>query len=175
MRSRRRSLSGFTLIETLLVLGAVTIAILGVLGAHTASASLNRTNHDSVIAARAIRVRMEEVAAADVTQVVALFDALTDNDPAGPGTAPGATFAVTNVSADSLGRRGTVELPLNSGVVREDVVDATLGMPRDLNGDGLIDALDHTTDFKILPVVVRLRWNGVNGDRETLLATVLYR
>jgi hypothetical protein len=38
-----------------------------------------------------------------------------------------------------------------------------------------VDSLDHTLDFKILPVIVRLRWKGVSADREVKLSTVVYR
>jgi hypothetical protein len=47
--------------------------------------------------------------------------------------------------------------------VREDLQEPALGMPRDLNGDGIPDALDHSADMQILPVLVRLRWRGPTG------------
>lgn len=172
---RRRSEAGISLIETLVVLGSVTITILGILTAHVTAAQLNRTNHETTLASEAIRSRMEQIAATSTDTVIATYDAATANDPLGAGTAPGSTFTLATLGADSAGTRGTVEMPLNGGLLREDVTNTLLGMPRDLNGDGVIDALDHTADWKILPIMVRLRWKGVNGDREMRLATVLYR
>ncbi len=57
--------------------------------------------------------------------------------------------------------------------VREDFVDARLGMPRDLNGDSVIDQLDHSQDYLILPVRVRMRWQGVFGERTLDLYTMV--
>jgi hypothetical protein len=175
MRRRRRGEAGISLIETLVVLGSVTITILGILTAHVTAAQLNRTNHETSLASEAIRSRMEQICATTPDTVIATYDSNTANDPLGAGTAPGATFSLATLGANSAGDRGTVEMPLSGGQLREDVNNAALGMPKDLNGDGVIDSLDHTADWKILPILVRLRWKGVNGDREMRLATVLYR
>ena len=48
--------------------------------------------------------------------------------------------------------------PGGPAVLREDWVDAAFGLPQDLNGDGVIDAADHSDDYLILPVVVRFLW-----------------
>jgi len=39
-----------------------------------------------------------------------------------------------------------------------------LGMPRDLDGDTLVDAANHATNYRILPVHLRVEWKGVAGD-----------
>ena len=57
--------------------------------------------------------------------------------------------------------------------MREDLADAELGTPRDLNGDCLVDASDHAADYTLLPVVVRLRWQSHHGPREFRLYTAL--
>jgi hypothetical protein len=46
-------------------------------------------------------------------------------------------------------------------------------MRRDLDGDGTIDGDDHAADYRVLPVRVRVRWRGPDGDRELFLVTVL--
>lgn len=57
--------------------------------------------------------------------------------------------------------------------LREDVVDERLGLPRDLNGDHVIDNLDHGDDYLILPVRITVTWNGVHGIRSTSIHTML--
>ena len=57
--------------------------------------------------------------------------------------------------------------------LREDSVDDNLGMPRDLNGDSIIDDDDHAEDYLILPVRVRLQWEGVFGPRSLDLYTMI--
>jgi hypothetical protein len=48
-------------------------------------------------------------------------------------------------------------------------------MPRDLNGDGVIDALNHADDYLILPVTLRLEWRGAAGNARQDYHTVLTR
>jgi hypothetical protein len=57
--------------------------------------------------------------------------------------------------------------------LREDVYMPELGLPMDLNGDGIIDELDHSQDYKILPVIVEVQWVGKTGDREFSLHALL--
>jgi hypothetical protein len=52
-------------------------------------------------------------------------------------------------------------------------VNASLGMPRDLTGDILIDNFDHAADYRILPVRVRVSWTGKSGPRSIELQTLL--
>jgi hypothetical protein len=58
-------------------------------------------------------------------------------------------------------------------VLREDVNLPELGMPRDLNGDGAVDAGNHSTDYRLLPVIVRVRWQGAGGPSQFELKTML--
>ena len=46
-------------------------------------------------------------------------------------------------------------------------------MPRDLSGDSIIDDLDHSQDFIILPLTVRLEWRGSFGPRTYEIQTML--
>lgn len=50
--------------------------------------------------------------------------------------------------------------------LREDVEDFALGMPRDLNGDYIVDAEDHAEDYARIPVCIRVRWQGPSGPQE---------
>jgi len=51
----------------------------------------------------------------------------------------------------------------------ENGLDRKLGMPRDLDlggPPGEFDALDHAGDYRILPVLVRVRWQGPRGVQQ---------
>ena len=48
-----------------------------------------------------------------------------------------------------------------------------LGTPRDLNGDGDVDQEDHSGDYQLLPVVVRVRWAGSSGFERVELKSML--
>ena len=90
--------------------------------------------------------------------------AVAFDDPDGLGSAPGHRFAVEGL--DPLptaldGLIGEVHLP---GVeveprkwqLREDQVLPALGLPRDLNGDSILDEGDHALDYVPLPVRVTI-------------------
>lgn len=62
--------------------------------------------------------------------------------------------------------------PNDPGALREDCVYPELGMPRDLNGDSIIDGEDHADDYYILPVHIVLEWAGGNGKRRFDLHSV---
>ena len=57
--------------------------------------------------------------------------------------------------------------------LREDAVIPELGLPRDLNGDSIVDAADHAADYAVLPVIVRLEWMGDFGPRIFEMHTML--
>jgi len=126
---------------------------------------------------------LEEIRNEPFRDVFRLYNADPFDDPAGPGTAPGASFTVEGLMPrpDDPDRAvGSIVFPfVNVGSevapvwqVREDMVDAELGMPRDLDGDVLVDDLDHSDDFTLLPVLVRIQWQGRHGPRELRLHTV---
>jgi hypothetical protein len=74
---------------------------------------------------------------------------------------------------DAIGSVGEIVFPTIGTQLREDVVDPELGMPRDLNGDGIIDSADHAGDYKLLPVLLRLHWKGVGVKRSVVVRTLL--
>jgi len=127
---------------------------------------------------------LEQMRNENLRDVVRLYNTDPFDDPNGPGTAPGDRFAVPDLDplpTDPAGMVGSIELPIwNAGSevapdwrVREDLANDELGTPRDLNGDCIVDALDHTEDYSILPVVIRMRWQGRHGRREFRLYSAL--
>jgi len=57
--------------------------------------------------------------------------------------------------------------------LREDVADEGLGMPRDLNGNNVIDTANHSGDYLVLPVRVRIEWKSGVGARRFDIVTQL--
>ncbi|MEM7309307.1 MAG: type II secretion system protein [Planctomycetota bacterium] len=55
--------------------------------------------------------------------------------------------------------------------LREDFVDTRMGMPRDLNGDSIVDDYDHAEDYTLLPIHVEIEWRGDFGPRRFDLYT----
>ncbi len=134
---------------------------------------------EKALASEAARTAIERIRAQPIDQVLALYDADPANDPDGAGTAPGATFAVEGLTPSAGGAAvGRIEFPLVDGRLAEDLVDDMFGFPRDINGDGAIDALDHRADWVLLPVRVRVEWTprgGAGSTREFEIYTMLPR
>ena len=177
---RRGGAGGFTLLEVMFSAAVIAIAISGVAGALVSAMRLDQVNSESSDAQQAARQMMERVSSQDWEEVWQLFNTDPNDDPGGPGTAPGPDFLVPELTVqdgDLDGFVGEVRFPdLNFGgalQLREDFVDPDLGMPSDLNADGNIDTLDHSGDFQLLPVQVRIRWKGVSGPRTLDLETVI--
>jgi hypothetical protein len=81
---------------------------------------------------------------------------------------------------DADGEPGSIEFPTAPAApsqLREDFTASFLGLDADidLNGDGVVDALDHSGDYLLLPVAVRVEWEGIAGDSSVVLRTFLTR
>ena len=163
--------AGFTLVEIMISAIVLVLGLLGFVRVIAASVGASSRNQESNQAIQAARAKIEEIQTADFADLFRLYNAVAGDDPAGAGTAPGATFTVPGLQADPNdpdGIVGQVLLPAMLGAggvweVREDFQSNSLGTPRDLSGDGIIDQLDHSLDYGVLPVQVSLQWRGVRG------------
>ncbi len=170
-----------TLIELVLVLGILALAF-GMLASTLMANSRQRSiNRDSALAAEAARGVFEEMMNADFDVIFALYNSDPSDDPGGAGSAPGSRFDVPGLSPlpnSPDGMEGLVVVPqlkvaADEWALREDFVDDEMGMPRDLNGDSIIDALDHRRDYLLLPVRVELEWQGRFGPRKMSVSVML--
>jgi hypothetical protein len=160
---------------------AITLLAIGLLASSRAILQTSRVSDSvrevSLATAEGRRV-VEELNAADFHDVFALFNTDPADDPGGAGTAPGAGWAVEGLDPlpdDADGLVGEIVFPTDGAgtAIREDVPNPALGTPRDLNGDGLIDGNDHSADYRILPVIVRVRWLGRSGPGKLEFHTIL--
>jgi type II secretory pathway pseudopilin PulG len=165
---------GFSLLELTIVVSVLMVAFLALSQSLGTSMRLTGVNRESALVTDAVRARIELLSGVlDFSRVFALYNDDPNDDPDGPGTAPGPGFAVEGLSpveGDPDGLVGEVVFPTVSGAgggleLREDLDEPLLGMPRDLDGDGSVDDDDHSGDYRILPVCVRLRWSVGSGER----------
>ena len=174
LRAARRR-RGLTIIEVMVVLLILTVGVGMLAQTLAALGRIGTVNWETAISMQAGRNTIETIRGEDFFEVFARFNADAADDPAA-GDSPGNFFAVTGLNLrvdDPDGFVGEVIFPVIDGELREDFVDAGLGMPRDLNGDGIIDGLDHSADYVILPVRVQIAWTGKTGDRTINLDTAL--
>jgi hypothetical protein len=164
-------------LEVVIAVAVLTIGACGLVAVLVHSMTLAAMNRETRRATEVARGVLEQMHGVPVAEVYASYNDDPSDDPDGAGTAPGDSFAVTTKAATT----GTASLvgeiifpsPVSGGSLREDVVDVSLGMPRDLNGDGAIDSADHKGDYVILPVKIRVSWSGVAGDRSFEICALL--
>ena len=161
---------------------AITVLVLGVVGSMQAMILLERSQERTKEVGRATQAArrvLEAIQAEAFAEAFRRYNGSTADDPGGAGTAPGANFRVAGLSAlpgDADGFPGEVVFPSPTASpleLREDFADSDLGMPRDLNGDTFVDAANHATDYKLLPVQVRVVWRSASGPGVIELNTML--
>jgi type II secretory pathway pseudopilin PulG len=179
-RGPSRRGAGFSLLEVTIAITVLTLALAGATSSIVAGDRLQRVNRDSALAEDAVRQGLELMRGADLATMYARFNTRVDDDPVG-FVSPGATFDVPGLRsppANAGAPVGTIQFPtIDDGAgpeLREDFVDAQMGMPADLNGDGAIDDLDHSGDYRFLPVRVSVQWYGALGTRTLTVETVLW-
>ena len=66
-------------------------------------------------------------------------------------------------------------LPLSHPPIRmgHPIVVMVRFRPKTTNGDIVVDDEDHAGDYTIMPIIVRLRWQGRHGARELRMPSVL--
>jgi len=158
----------------------VILTVAAFLLSSTVGASLSHSvaKRERAIAVEAAMNMMETLRATPFIDVYTTYNSLADDDLLGPGTAPGALFEVAGldpiVEPGGAPRPvGRISLPEMEQMLREDSREASLGMPRDLSGDMQIDSLEHADDYLVLPVIVRIEWQGSTGPRHFEMSTLL--
>lgn len=172
------------MIELLIVLVIVLVAASIFASTVAAMSNTRWINRENALAIEAARVVVEQMHNKPFSELWARYNKNDADDPDGPGTAVGHRFAVAGLSPTASspdGLVGEIFLPAMAAPVlgppvwelREDFVDASLGMPRDLNGDLVVDSEDHSEDYFLLPVLIRVEWAGHGGDRRIELFTMM--
>lgn len=165
MKAIESSRQGMSLIEVILAMAIITIAILGILGSFSSNIVVVENNQEMSLAINAGRAKMETL------QDYSNFSLIFANH-----SGVNASFDVTGlrpVAGAPNGKPGQIIFPGTGGALLENVTNTTLGMPRDLNGDGVVDGSNHAADYKILPVTVKIEWKGVNGPQNYQLHAII--
>lgn len=173
-----RSDSGFTLIDVCVGLLVLALAVGALVGTMFSALRLDRVNESKAAANQALRGVLEDMKAMEFSEVYAAYNASTADDPDPQYDYKSALDLTAVLPVGTCGAAPTAEVFFpedEKGFLREDLVDPALGLPRDLDGDGSIDGDDHSADYKILPVLVKLDWESPSGPQTIQVATVIRR
>jgi len=175
-RHARPARAGFTFLELIVVFGLLATALSSVAGMLMTSNRQRTINRETLVAVDAARTVLETLRDEPFAQIFARYNSDLLDDPDGAGSAPGERFAVAGLRGLAPGQPvGRIVFPSGDAAseLREDSADAALGLPRDLNGDSLIDGANHAGDYVLLPVRIEIEWQGTFGPRRTVAATML--
>jgi type II secretory pathway pseudopilin PulG len=188
-RRARAAQGGFSLLEVVIAGSLLAVALLG----HTASlfseqklSSSQRARSSALLASDQFmeRVRSDDdwPGLYDRLRTLALAAAkeggdvhFEDGRQAYPPTKyyddfvlpPGITGLRVLVDVPAVPETGTEDDPPQL-VLREDAALAEYSLPADLNGDGLIDDAAHDGDYRVLPMVLIMRWETHGSPAEEL-------
>jgi len=82
-----------------------------------------------------------------------------------PGGAIGVTFDAEELNPVGNAQQvGTIQVVTNE-LTTNAALGLDIGMPRDLDGDGLTSNNDVSTTARLLPVIVTVDWTGVSGQQ----------
>jgi hypothetical protein len=164
-----------TMVEVMISMVILTMCC-GMLTSTLTTTRIHRSvNVERALAVEAVRGVLEDMHNWNFGAVFATYNGDPLDDPDGEGTAPGKYFSVKGLGLtndDEDGFVGEIFLPTDSSPLREDAVVPELGMPRDLNGDRVVDEDDHEGDHILLPVRVVVRWKGIGGVRSFEMSTI---
>jgi type II secretory pathway pseudopilin PulG len=190
-----------TIIEVVVALSVLIVAASIFCQTLLSTSRVRQLNRDNALAADAARVVLERMRNEPYLEIYRDYNEDPNDDPGGNGTGPGHLFDVPGLEPRDdapQGKVGRITFPslvvqVTSGSggggklggtggstvtttewhLREDVADEGLGMPRDLNGNNVIDTANHSRDYLVLPVRVRIEWKNGAGARRFDIVTQL--
>ncbi|MFT4647207.1 MAG: prepilin-type N-terminal cleavage/methylation domain-containing protein [Glaciecola sp.] len=161
----RQKNQGITLVEVMIALTVISVAVYMLSSTITATMVHSSARKERTLSVESAMNVLEHMRAVPFEELVALYNDDPDDDPKGPGTAPGPTFSIKGLSPrEGAQAVGFVILPMLEGQLRENLNMPGLSLPRDLNGDLVVDSEDHATDYKVLPVQILVEWGGASGS-----------
>jgi type II secretory pathway pseudopilin PulG len=202
-RGRGRREAGLSLVELMIAIVVIAIALIALISLIVSSSQVQQETREKTLAYNAARLKIEEMRNSTFDEIfrkyntqndtLAASGTITDSGAPGPSNArePGPAFDVSGLKAASGDAYpGKIYFPQNysgttpSNPLVEDMttppsdetdLESRLGLPKDLNRDGDTSDTDvsGTGAHKILPVVIRVRWEGVGKKVTTIYVSSL--
>lgn len=175
-KRQKRARSGFTLLEVVAAMSVMLTAMLALTSTSLVTHTIKEVDRERRLAINGLMGAMSRLQA----RAGALVDAETGwstNVLAAyePGGTPGPRFEIQGLEPwDAETAVGSITIVTDETVSGLDL-DVDMGMPRDLDGDGFGLTTDVTDTAILLPVVLRVRWQGKSGNQEIVQGTWIAR
>ncbi|MHC5012043.1 MAG: hypothetical protein ACYTG6_14040 [Planctomycetota bacterium] len=171
---------GLGLIEVLIAAAVAALALMAHLGTTLHGHRLSRAQESRSVALETLHQFIERTRADD--DWAGLYGRLQSKLAAGASGYPlTAYYSDFPVPGELSQAEVLVEVPQalpvdaeageTTMVLREDVSHPALGLPFDLNGDGVIDGEARNADYRALPATFTLRWYSVGGMQQEMRVT----
>lgn len=163
----RSAKEGFTLVELSIAIAIMMIGLVSVVASTSRMHLLRKQNRELTLANNGVRTMAERIHASShgfsddpgtwASELIARFSA---------GGSFGGTFEVRGLEpVTGAPAVGTITF-ITDETATDAALSTTLGMPRDLDGDGATTNADVSTTARILPVVLTLRWRSMADVNE---------
>jgi hypothetical protein len=155
--------SGFTLLDVSFAVALLVVALMALSATAMRLQGLNRASQERTAAQNAVRAKVEEIQSISHAGVT---------DPLGwpahvlGALHTGAHFDVKGLSIPDGATSTGIVIVVTDETATDASLGAQLGMPRDLDGDGLVSSGDVSAHARLLPVIVRVRWMGSRGVQQ---------
>lgn len=160
-RSTRSHARGFTVLEAAISMAVLAVALLSLWGTIVYCSRSNRAAEQKKRAMNAAQAKIEELKSVPFSTLIQDY---------GPSGTIGDRFVVPSIDDDQAHAEGRIVFYVDE---TDDAGDPSIGLPMDLNGDGDSDDLDVSANYLLLPVKVRIRWDGTLGSQIIELRSIL--
>jgi hypothetical protein len=163
MRNDKRSgEAGLTLLEVLIAMVIFLGAGASLMAGLATSAGVRIDCTDRYAAIETVLGIADEIRATPIDTVVGVW---------GPGGTEGSAFSVTGLDAKDGTLAGLITI-VTDETSTDDDIGVAIGMPRDLDGDGLVTSTNVATTAVALPIIIEASW-GPAGCRESFKVPVV--
>ncbi len=174
--SRPASRGGFTLLEVLITVAVLMVGLLAMTSTSVVVNSLRRSASDRSRAHAAVQAISQDL--------LSVARASSENpslwageilEAYGPDGSPGNELPITGLDPwEGADHIATVTI-ITDETTTDAAIGSEIGMPRDLDGDGLASSSDVTGNASLLPAIVDVRWRHGGGEFEVRQVVYLLR
>lgn len=181
---KRHSRAGLALVEVLFALGILALAMMGLVSVILHTSRHNSVMRENLVAMRAAERQIEVMQNMTFADIFGFYTQITPTN--------NTVFDVPGLVPPTPGGKvGSVKFPTNAGgnLLQESATGALMGVGSavpnmDLNGNGAssdtVDPSDKTATnpanaYDLLPVLIELDWQGVQGPRKLQYRHVFLR